>query len=185
VDGGKKKLLICDNCKKEYDEESLSDIKKRAIENSGWKTRTPLFHFTGLFIILLSLVSFAAYIGYSYEQDKEELNSYYSNPVLGDYYIIEDEPSDISGGNIVKNHKGNEKYEFYVFKLIRIENTTYYFNLVKYVYTSSYSAQRSIDNNFVNNDKYFFLEKDSVFDKKVLDRLAQKHRLKIYRFELN
>jgi hypothetical protein len=176
---GKKRLLVCDNCKREYDEQELSDNKKHDLANSKIKIKTPFYHYTGLLVIGLSVVSFFIYSFVAHEINEANYIKYLNSPMIGDYYVFDNEKCQIYEQNKTETND-KDKMNYYVLKLIALKKDQYFFNTAKYIYKSLYYAEKAIEEN--KNHKEFFydnvvyIEKDKLM-KFLLDNGLYIHRI--------
>ena len=85
---GKKGVSECDNCKRTLEPNDMSEQLKLAYKNVKSSTKTPIWHWTGLALII-ALVGFVLY---SSNQHKKDAIVYINEPQAGDVY--EFKPSD-------------------------------------------------------------------------------------------
>ncbi|MCG8574344.1 MAG: zinc ribbon domain-containing protein [Flavobacteriales bacterium] len=86
ISGGKKAIITCSNCGKNYDVSKQSDNVKELAKLEKQNLRIPIWHFTGLGIILLFIASLIAYNIWDNKQDAMLVK----DPKPGDFYEYSD-----------------------------------------------------------------------------------------------
>ncbi|MCG8574343.1 MAG: zinc ribbon domain-containing protein [Flavobacteriales bacterium] len=86
VTAGKKAIIICSNCGKEYDVSNQSDTIKELVKIEKEHIRIPIWHFSGLAIVALIALSSITYNMWDNEQDAQLVK----NPQAGDLYEYKD-----------------------------------------------------------------------------------------------
>ncbi|MGI9544475.1 MAG: zinc-ribbon domain-containing protein [Cyclobacteriaceae bacterium] len=141
---GKPVYSICSNCKQVLKKKEMDESLKREVMDAKSESRTPLYSFAGLGILVL-LVAFFTY--QSAQTDNKE-SGYLSEPKVEDVYVIE------------TREEGKKAY--YFGKVAALAGDTVYLNYSNYVVyrrptNSNYKKNLQEKSDFYNPVEYYLL----------------------------
>jgi hypothetical protein len=176
ISAGRKKLLICSGCNKDYEKNTLSPNKLADIQNSGLKSSSVLPYFTGLILSAIFLLFIIVFSSISGNTAAKNTDLYFNNPKVGDYYILHDENSDIL---FSETTTGSKNYKYNVLEISNIDGEKYTFKLSTNLYLTSSDAQESISTEGSNAS--YFIEDQVEFTKSEITNYKNSGLIKIIR----
>jgi hypothetical protein len=136
---GKTTMLQCQNCKNALDEKEQSPFQKSLTRPALKSTKTPVYHFAGLFLIICLM----GWSMYSSEKEKARTQTLIASPAADDVAVMQ-----------------SSDHEFIIVKLVSIGGEAVALQVGNYVYPNELSAKQAItrdkikESDFFNNDTF-------------------------------